>query len=175
MWPFNTGDCLNRGHLMGMFDCIQTLKRICQMFRSSSDLLQCKLISESLIVEQIKRWHCYVIFMDVSITQRISIFYDSSIWFWNFLIMWYLFATHFTIPTQRLSNIEFEIMRKILFMITLFCQHKEDVSISTTKNRSSSKLSFMCEVNDIFHEARGKYLCHVHCIAHDYRWGCTQQ
>jgi hypothetical protein len=53
---------------MGMFDCIQTLKRICQMFRSSSDLLQCKLISESLIVEQIKRWHCYVISMDVSIT-----------------------------------------------------------------------------------------------------------
>jgi len=38
------------------------------MFRQSSDLLQCKLISESLIVEQIKRWHCYVIYMDVSIT-----------------------------------------------------------------------------------------------------------
>ena len=39
----------------------------------------------------------------------------------------FLFS-HFIIPTQPLSNIEFEIMRKILFMITMFCQHKEGTS-----------------------------------------------
>ena len=44
-----------------------------------------------------------------------------------------------------------------------------DVSITTTKKMSSCKLSFMCKVNDIFHEARGKYLCHVRFVAHDYR------
>jgi len=38
------------------------------------------------------------------------------------------FATHFIIPIQRLSDIEVEIMRKILFIITTFCQHQEGTS-----------------------------------------------
>jgi hypothetical protein len=33
--------------------------------------------------------------------------------------MWYIFVSHFIIPTQRLSNIEFEIMRKKYYLSSL--------------------------------------------------------